>query len=64
MRACRDCGCTELDACVVDRNGIHYACFWVEPDLCSFCALRVDDEEREERPVRGVDVVLASGGVL
>ncbi len=64
MRACRECGCTEFDACVVDRAGTRYACFWVEADLCSFCLLGVDDEERERPPARGVDMVMPLGGVL
>lgn len=65
MRVCRECDCTDLNACVVDRKGTRYACFWVEEDLCSFCALSVDDEERDrQRPdVRGVDLI-AAGGVL
>jgi len=29
--ACRECGCTDNDACFP-------SCFWVEPDLCSACA--------------------------
>jgi hypothetical protein len=33
-RACRQCGCTEWNACVTD--GV--PCHWVEPDLCSACA--------------------------
>lgn len=30
---CRGCGCTDLEACLVD--GV--PCSWVEPDLCSAC---------------------------
>jgi hypothetical protein len=33
---CRDCGCTNNDAC-------HPRCSWVEPDLCSACAAGADD---------------------
>lgn len=33
-RVCRQCGCTDDRACVVD--GV--ACHWVEPNLCSACA--------------------------
>lgn len=33
---CRECGCTEDEACVDDVTGD--PCFWVEPDLCSACA--------------------------
>jgi single-strand DNA-binding protein len=31
VRRCRECGCTEDNAC---PGG----CYWVEPDLCSVCA--------------------------
>ncbi|RKQ95460.1 hypothetical protein [Maricaulis maris] len=33
-RACRQCGCTEIRACVDERG----PCWWAEPDLCSHCA--------------------------
>ena len=36
--ACRICGCTENDACLVEIDGEVVACRWVEPDLCSACA--------------------------
>jgi hypothetical protein len=32
---CRECGCTENDACVDDAGR---ACSWAEPDLCTACA--------------------------
>lgn len=32
-RACRVCGCTDQDACVLGRS----ACSWVDVDLCSRC---------------------------
>ena len=40
---CRSCGCTETDcqACY-ERTG--EPCFWVEPDLCSGCALEVSGD--------------------
>jgi len=46
-RKCRVCGCTKDNACIVaDDNGNRGAsCYWVEPDLCSACAL-------EEKPKR------------
>jgi hypothetical protein len=34
LRTCRSCGCTDLQACVVE--GV--PCSWVEADLCSACA--------------------------
>jgi hypothetical protein len=33
-RACRECGCTEFNAC---RHPDHGNCWWVKPDLCSHC---------------------------
>lgn len=33
-RACRQCGCTESDACL--KMGVG-PCWWVEADLCSHC---------------------------
>lgn len=36
VRACRKCGCTDLDCSGCwQRTG--FACYWVEPDLCSAC---------------------------
>ena len=32
--ACRQCGCTEIRACVDERG----PCWWAEADLCSHCA--------------------------
>ena len=60
---CRECGCGDLTAwCVAVRGETVYACWWSEPDLCSFCALRLPGEERI--PVRGVDDILTAGGIL
>jgi hypothetical protein len=33
-RTCRECGCTELHACIHPEHG---PCWWVEEDLCSLC---------------------------
>lgn len=41
---CRICGCTDDHAC-------YGGCYWVEPDLCSSCAL---SEEYVEAHARGV----------
>jgi hypothetical protein len=38
QRACRVCGCTDDRAC---PGG----CWWVEPDLCSACAIPQEAEE-------------------
>lgn len=37
---CRACGCTDLDctACIAATGK---PCYWVEPDLCSRCALEI-----------------------
>lgn len=37
-RACRQCGCTETNACVDKHFG---ACWWIERDLCSHCQIKV-----------------------
>lgn len=34
VRACRECGCTDHNACITDGT----ACHWVAADLCSACA--------------------------
>lgn len=36
-RLCRNCGCSERDACG-DETAPSWACSWVEADLCSACA--------------------------
>ena len=35
-RACRECGCTQANACVTDDVPRH----WVEDDICSACAAK------------------------
>ncbi len=35
---CRECGCTDTDACVVRVEGQTVTCWWVEEDLCYGCA--------------------------
>jgi len=39
-RRCRICGCTDDDCrqCI-EKTGA--SCFWVEPDLCSACAVEL-----------------------
>lgn len=32
VRACRECGCTDMEACAP------FGCYWVDLDLCSACA--------------------------
>lgn len=34
-RRCRECGCTDYNACFDERRG--EPCHWVEADLCSNC---------------------------
>jgi hypothetical protein len=34
IRRCRQCGCSEEDACIHPDHG---NCWWVEEDLCSHC---------------------------
>ena len=35
---CRQCGCVDEDACSRVEGGQLYACYWVDPTLCSMCA--------------------------
>lgn len=35
VETCKGCGCWEMDACWDDDCG---SCWWVAPNLCSFCA--------------------------
>jgi hypothetical protein len=42
---CRECGCSDMRACVDPVLG---ACSWVEPDLCSHCAADVDEHGVDE----------------
>lgn len=50
LRACRVCGCTEFDACVINGR----ACHWVEEDLCSACeGIRDNADELAARIVEG-----------
>lgn len=38
----RECGCTDEEACVDPVVG---TCSWYEPDLCSFCAADIAEED-------------------
>lgn len=43
VRSCRECGCTDVDACVVGVDvitGAPIGCSWAEPDLCTACVLK------------------------
>lgn len=35
---CRDCGCTQTNACIDDETG--ESCHWAAEDVCSHCAER------------------------
>ncbi len=48
---CRICGCTENDAC---EGG----CYWVENDLCSKCAEKMKNEEKEV-PIKSDETAVA-----
>jgi len=39
-RVCRDCACTDNEACIADGM----SCHWVDEDLCSECARRATVE--------------------
>ena len=41
-QVCRVCGCWDLEPCMNDWG----TCWWVEPDLCSFCTEPVEQEVR------------------
>ena len=49
---CRRCGCTTSSACWFEHAGEIITCWWVEPNLCSFCSA--------EPPIDNV----ATGGLL
>lgn len=49
-RSCRECGCTDERACPTDPP-----CHWVEPDLCSACA--VGQPDVDEVDVDDVDAL-------
>lgn len=40
LQICRDCGCTNARACREPAGG---PCYWVERDLCSVCARKVEE---------------------
>ena len=40
-RICRGCGCWDWNAC---QHGLDGPCRWVEEDLCSVCAARMQGE--------------------
>lgn len=54
VRRCRICGCTE-------EHGCEYGCYWVEPDLCSACAVSDEFVETHAREMAS-NVVQAVGG--
>ena len=55
VRRCRICGCTE-------EHGCEYGCYWVEPDLCSACAVSDEFMETHAREMAS-SVVQAVGGL-
>ncbi len=54
---CRICGCDDEHAC----ETLVGPCHWVEPDLCSACARRLEMERAGEHPGDGV---LLSGKLI
>ena len=46
MKACRVCGCEDLNACWDEEMGM--PCHWVQEDLCSVCARKVGGEMSAE----------------
>ena len=59
--ACRICGCTETNACIVDNPevGLPVPCWWVEPDLCSNPACVAAAAAAREPIAQTVDLVAA-----
>ena len=47
---CRECGCWDLNACL---HGDGEPCGWVEEELCSVCAARL--QEAADRALSGFD---------
>ena len=46
VRACRECGCTDDDACVLVIAGrAKAACMWIEYDLCSACTPKARERD-------------------
>ena len=63
-RRCRQCGCTDDNACLVDagfvaaHGGLHEpdqqpTCWWVQPDLCSGCAYGITVRGPVQEVARG-----------
>lgn len=51
---CRECGCSEFNACHSPTLG---NCWWVEDDLCSHCANKVKDAIRPNDRIIGLAVL-------
>lgn len=49
VQKCRECGCTDDNACVDEETG--ETCTWAEDDLCSFCKDRMTAAENPEPEV-------------
>lgn len=52
QRSCKICGCTDDNACIHPDLG---ACWWVDDDLCSFCAAFPNDK-CVERPADRIEM--------
>jgi hypothetical protein len=58
-RTCRECGCSQLNACVNDATG--ETCGWAESDLCTACVPGADPNWAHPRTRRPNAVVSACG---
>lgn len=55
FQKCTGCGCTEDNACGTKLGG---ACFWVDENFCSACALKSDNPKPEH--FRAITATIAS----
>ena len=52
---CRECGCSDDDACQHDELG---SCCWIEANLCSFCFQILRNEMPADEILRPVDRIM------
>lgn len=58
MRTCCECGCDEHHACLDEEYG---ACWWVEWDLCSHCAMELECDHAGRAEARLIDEMNRGG---
>lgn len=60
-RTCRECGCSDTDACYHPDHG---NCYWVEQDLCSHCKLYPGESTRYSQMAADKPLVVDRAGQL